>query len=127
MQRYTEKMKNVLLSRHVGILKNNVFSNVRVTDKDGSKALPHPHPPTFHSFPYLRRIRFQSLLFFLPGEKKKKRIDAYTTICNHITFFIYAKVIPCALLHLGILKIFSGTSLVAQWLRIRLPMQGTRV
>ena len=25
------------------------------------------------------------------------------------------------------LKIFLGTSLVAQWLRIRLPMQGTRV
>ena len=42
----------------------------------------------------------------------------------------------CVFLYLGLCKIFSykvalkwfeGTSLVAQWLRIRLPMQGTRV
>ena len=29
--------------------------------------------------------------------------------------------------HYSILKMTEGASLVAQWLRIRLPMQGTRV
>ena len=36
-------------------------------------------------------------------------------------------ILPVSIVPLNILRKDTGMSLVAQWLRIRLPMQGTRV
>ena len=74
-----------------------------------------------------------SLIFFL--------IDWYVLIyyifmiihCQLYTLQIYILLVCCffiflcCLLMYGIFKICSGTSLVVQWLRIRLTMQGTQV
>ena len=51
---------------------------------------------------------------------------------NHASLGQFLRVIREAVfqaivLSLAQIKLFSGTSLVAQWLRIRLPVQGTQV
>ena len=42
-------------------------------------------------------------------------------------YTVYVTTLRRSVMHLSLKKLFLGTSLVAQWLRIHLPMQGTRV
>ena len=46
---------------------------------------------------------------------------------THIPAWMESDLLITYCLNIGIKNICQGTSLVAQWLRIRLPTQGTRV
>lgn len=92
---------------HIGILKNNVWSNVRVIERESNKVSP---PPLWLSFPPWEQVIITVCSIVPSRETKAWRI--YDLLYPHV-LFISIKLIPCALWRFS-LKTFSNRQLTSE-------------
>ena len=71
--------------------------------------------------------RFFQVFLGCPGPLVLLPDCVFTSKCWHSVIHFFQMFFPSSVLCFVFLIFLIGTSMVAQWLRIRLPMQGTRV